>query len=87
MTESTAVGTRGFNTKKLRNYSSIGLLAPNMRAKVVDLSSGSLLPPGNCGELWLQGPGIMKGNKDSQFSGTLILLVTVSMHFSYLQNC
>ncbi|RVW34708.1 4-coumarate--CoA ligase-like 6 [Vitis vinifera] len=61
MTESTAVGTRGFNTKKLRNYSSIGLLAPNMRAKVVDLSSGSLLPPGNCGELWLQGPGIMKG--------------------------
>uniref|UniRef100_A0A0D3A496 4-coumarate--CoA ligase n=1 Tax=Brassica oleracea var. oleracea TaxID=109376 RepID=A0A0D3A496_BRAOL len=61
MTESTAVGTRGFNTQKLRKYSSVGLLAPNMQARVVDWSSGSFLPPGNRGELWIQGPGVMKG--------------------------
>ncbi|KAL5550877.1 hypothetical protein UlMin_001053 [Ulmus minor] len=61
MTESTAIGTRGFNSKKFRNFSSIGLLAPNMQAKVVDWNTGSSLPPGRCGELWLWGPGIMKG--------------------------
>ncbi|KAL5550875.1 hypothetical protein UlMin_001051 [Ulmus minor] len=61
MTESTAVGTRGFNSKKFRNFSSVGLLAPNMEAKVVDLNTGSILPPGGCGELLLRGPGIMKG--------------------------
>lgn len=61
MTESTAVGTRGFNTQGHRKYSSVGLLAPNMQARVVDWSSGSFLPPGNRGELWIQGPGVMKG--------------------------
>ncbi|EOA16327.1 hypothetical protein CARUB_v10004477mg [Capsella rubella] len=61
MTESTAVGTRGFNSKNLSRHSSVGLLAPNMQAKVVDWSSGSFLPPGNRGELWIQGPGVMKG--------------------------
>ncbi|KAL1315810.1 4-coumarate--CoA ligase-like 6 isoform X1 [Arachis hypogaea] len=61
MTESTAVGTRGFNTEKLHNYLSIGLLAPNMEARVVDWSSGEFLPPGSSGELWLRGPAIMKG--------------------------
>ncbi|CAH2078575.1 unnamed protein product [Thlaspi arvense] len=61
MTESAAVGTRGFNSQKLKKYSSVGLLAPNMQAKVVDWSSGSFLPPGKRGELWIQGPGVMKG--------------------------
>lgn len=61
MTESSAVGTRGFNTTNLRKYLSVGLLAPNMQAKVVDLVTGSLLSPGLTGELWLRGPGIMKG--------------------------
>ncbi|KAL2348845.1 hypothetical protein Fmac_002845 [Flemingia macrophylla] len=61
MTESTAVGTRGFNTEKFRNYSSIGLLAPNMEAKVVDWNTGAFLPPGSSGELWLRGPSIMSG--------------------------
>ncbi|OMO93463.1 AMP-dependent synthetase/ligase [Corchorus olitorius] len=60
MTESTAVGTRGFNTGKHHKYSSIGLLAPNMQAKVVDLNSGSSMPPGDYGELWLRGPAIMQ---------------------------
>lgn len=61
MTESTAIGTRGYNSEKLRNYSSVGLLAPNMQAKVVDWITGSPLPPNCMGELWLCGPGVMKG--------------------------
>ncbi|XP_019190672.1 PREDICTED: 4-coumarate--CoA ligase-like 6 [Ipomoea nil] len=61
MTESTAVGTRGYNTEKLRNYSSVGLLSPNTEAKVVDWVTGSSLPPNSSGELWLRGPSVMKG--------------------------
>lgn len=61
MTESTAVGTRGFNTKNIRNYLSVGLLAPNTEAKVVDWVTGSFVPPGKTGELLLRGPGSMKG--------------------------
>nr|QQH14890.1 4-coumarate-CoA ligase-like 6 [Cirsium japonicum] len=60
MSESTAVGTRGFNTLDVHNYTSAGLLAPNMEAKVVDWVTGSYLPPGKTGELWLRGPAIMK---------------------------
>uniref|UniRef100_A0A803L686 4-coumarate--CoA ligase n=1 Tax=Chenopodium quinoa TaxID=63459 RepID=A0A803L686_CHEQI len=62
MTETTAVGTRGFNAPgKTHKYTSIGLLAPNMEAKVVNCSTGSCMPPGKAGELLLRGPGIMKG--------------------------
>nr|GMC85838.1 4-coumarate--CoA ligase-like 6 [Ipomoea batatas] len=61
MTESTAVGTRGYNTEKLHNYSSAGLLSPNTEAKVVDWITGSSLPPNSTGELWLRGPSVMKG--------------------------
>ncbi|XP_047306942.1 4-coumarate--CoA ligase-like 6 [Impatiens glandulifera] len=61
MTESAAVGTRGFNTEKHQKYSSVGLLAPNMEAMVIDWVTGSFMPPGGSGELWLRGPGVMKG--------------------------
>uniref|UniRef100_A0ACD5THL7 Uncharacterized protein n=1 Tax=Avena sativa TaxID=4498 RepID=A0ACD5THL7_AVESA len=61
MTESTAVGTRGFNTSKHKKYASVGLLAPNTHAKIIDLETGFCLPPGSCGDLWLHGPAIMKG--------------------------
>uniref|UniRef100_A0A0A9BRP6 4-coumarate--CoA ligase n=1 Tax=Arundo donax TaxID=35708 RepID=A0A0A9BRP6_ARUDO len=61
MTESAAVGTRGFNTSKHKKYGSVGLLAPNMHARIVDLETGRCLPPGSCGELWLHGPAIMEG--------------------------
>ncbi|KAL8138798.1 hypothetical protein V2J09_004799 [Rumex salicifolius] len=61
LTESTAVGTRGFNTETVHNYTSAGLLAPSTQAKVVDCITGSCVPPGKPGELWLRGPGIMKG--------------------------
>lgn len=62
MTESTAVGTRGFNTESCKMYTSVGLLAPNMEAKVVNWETGTSMPPGKSGELWLRGPAIMKGN-------------------------
>ena len=62
MSESTAVGTRGFNTRDVHNYASAGLLAPNMEAKVVDWVTGLYHPPGKTGELWLRGPAIMKGS-------------------------
>ncbi|KAK9699021.1 hypothetical protein RND81_08G147700 [Saponaria officinalis] len=61
MTESTAVGTRGFNMENSHKYTSVGLLAPNMEAKVVNGNTGSCLPPGKAGELLLRGPGVMKG--------------------------
>ena len=61
MTESAAVATRGFNTLKHKKYASVGLLAPNMHARIVDLETGCYLPPGSCGELWLHGPAIMRG--------------------------
>lgn len=77
MTESTAVGTRGFNTKKCRKFSSVGLLGPNMEAKVMDWNTGSFLPPGSCGELWLRGPAVMKGEKT--FLVPQISLIDLSM--------
>ncbi|XP_071726904.1 4-coumarate--CoA ligase-like 6 [Rutidosis leptorrhynchoides] len=60
MSESTAVGTTGFNTRNKKNYASVGLMAPNMEAKVVNCINGLCSPPGVTGELWLRGPGIMK---------------------------
>ncbi|KAF6170191.1 hypothetical protein GIB67_038724, partial [Kingdonia uniflora] len=61
MTETTAVGSRGFNTKMFKKYTSVGLLAPNMEAKVCCWDTGACLPPSTSGELLLRGPGIMKG--------------------------
>ncbi len=39
----------------------IGLLAPNTAAKVVDPESGAALGPEARGEVWLRGPQVMKG--------------------------
>ncbi|KAL9664522.1 hypothetical protein QQ045_019925 [Rhodiola kirilowii] len=55
MTESSAVATCGFNTRNLRKHLSVGLLAPNMQAKVVDWVTGSLLSPGMTGHLSIYG--------------------------------
>ncbi|XP_026660362.2 4-coumarate--CoA ligase-like 6 isoform X2 [Phoenix dactylifera] len=73
MTESTAVATRGFNTADCKQYTSVGLLAPNMEAKIIDLKTGSALPSGIMGELWLRGPAIMKGylNGEEAASSTI----------------
>lgn len=43
------------------NTSSVGRLSENLEAKIVDPATGEALPPGHKGELWLRGPGIMKG--------------------------
>ncbi|KAF3335956.1 4-coumarate--CoA ligase-like 6 [Carex littledalei] len=74
MTESTAVATRGFNTPSCKKYTSVGLLAPNMEAKIIDLENGNCLPPGSHGELLLRGPAIMKGylNNEKATSETIV---------------
>ncbi|KAK4486323.1 hypothetical protein RD792_008994 [Penstemon davidsonii] len=59
-TESTALGTRGYNTS-FANRISVGFLSPNSEAKVVNSVTGSYLPLGGLGELWLRSPGLMKG--------------------------
>ncbi|XP_040988845.1 4-coumarate--CoA ligase-like 9 [Juglans microcarpa x Juglans regia] len=42
-------------------HGSVGRLAENMEAKIVDPVTGEALPPGQKGELWLRGPTVMKG--------------------------
>lgn len=44
-----------------KRYGSVGRLAENLEAKIIDPESGEALPPGQRGELWLRGPVIMKG--------------------------
>ena len=34
---------------------------PNVEGKIVDLASGSEVPKGQRGELWVRGPTVMKG--------------------------
>jgi acyl-CoA synthetase (AMP-forming)/AMP-acid ligase II len=40
---------------------SIGMLLPNMEARIVDPATGAELPQGVCGELWCRGPNVMSG--------------------------
>jgi acyl-CoA synthetase (AMP-forming)/AMP-acid ligase II len=40
---------------------SVGVLAPSMEARVVDVGTGEDLGPGARGELWLRGPNVMRG--------------------------
>lgn len=42
-------------------HDSIGGLIPHLEAKIVDVRSGKLLPPLECGELCVRGPSIMQG--------------------------
>jgi acyl-CoA synthetase (AMP-forming)/AMP-acid ligase II len=39
----------------------VGLLAPSMQARLVDLATGEDAEPGQPGELWLRGPNVMVG--------------------------
>lgn len=77
MTESTALGTRGYNTVGAHKYTAVGLLSPNVQAKVVDWVSGAHLPPGSVGELWLRTPGNMKGNYYLLFGSNILNLKQV----------
>ncbi|KAF8406683.1 hypothetical protein HHK36_008774 [Tetracentron sinense] len=61
MTETTGLGASTDTLEESRRYGAVGLLAPNMEAKMVDPGTGEGLPVNRTGELWLRGPLIMKG--------------------------
>lgn len=61
LTESTATGANMLTAEESLHQISIGLLPPNMEAKIVDINTGKSLPPNMQGELWLRGPTIMRG--------------------------
>jgi len=47
----------------LRKVGSIGVLLPNLEARLVASDEGNVIdaPPGEPGELWVRGPTVMKG--------------------------
>ena len=60
LTETAGVATAISNEFYLANPSSVGPLVPCMEARIVD-EDGSVLDPGQRGELLLRGPNVMKG--------------------------
>lgn len=44
-----------------RKWASVGPALPNTRVRIVDLDTGGSLDPGERGEVWIQGPQVMKG--------------------------
>ncbi|XVF49668.1 hypothetical protein PTKIN_Ptkin04bG0031500 [Pterospermum kingtungense] len=61
LTETGGGATRMIGPEEAARYGSVGRLAENMEAKIVDPATGEALPPGQRGELWLRGPTVMKG--------------------------
>ncbi|XP_045803451.1 4-coumarate--CoA ligase-like 9 [Trifolium pratense] len=61
LTESGGGAARMIGFDEAKHYGSVGRLAENMEAKIVDPVTGEALSPGQKGELWLRGPTIMKG--------------------------
>ncbi|KFX95769.1 hypothetical protein V490_03679 [Pseudogymnoascus sp. VKM F-3557] len=62
MTETTVVAT-GMNPADISTDSSVGVLVAGLRARLVDPKTGKDVPvhPDSTGEVWVQGPNIMKG--------------------------
>lgn len=46
---------------KISTSNAVGELNPNVEGKIVDVVSGSEVPRGQRGELWVRGPTVMKG--------------------------
>lgn len=61
LTETGGGGASIKDANEAKRFGSVGPLAENMVAKIVDPETGEALPPGKQGELWLQGPTIMRG--------------------------
>ncbi|GMY15065.1 4-coumarate--CoA ligase-like 9 [Fagus crenata] len=61
LTETGGGAARTVGPEESQRYGSVGRLAENMEAKIVDPATGEALPPGQKGELWLRGPTVMKG--------------------------
>ncbi|KAL2347012.1 hypothetical protein Fmac_001012 [Flemingia macrophylla] len=61
LTESGGGAARMLGPDESKRHGSVGRLAENMEAKIVDPATGESLPPGKKGELWLRGASIMKG--------------------------
>jgi OPC-8:0 CoA ligase-1 len=62
LTESCGATTFFISDEQAKAHpASCGRLVPTFSAKMVDTETGSALPPGRKGELWLKSPTIMKG--------------------------
>ncbi|KAL3649869.1 hypothetical protein CASFOL_006272 [Castilleja foliolosa] len=61
LTETTGGITRAIGVNESQVIGSNGRLASNCQAKIVDPLTGHNLPPLEPGELWIQGPMVMKG--------------------------
>ncbi|KAK8648891.1 hypothetical protein V6N13_129633 [Hibiscus sabdariffa] len=61
LTESTGFGASMHRAEECRKYGSVGLLSPNLEAKIIDPGTGTALNVNQRGELWVRGPSVMKG--------------------------
>ncbi|KAK8512599.1 hypothetical protein V6N13_082863 [Hibiscus sabdariffa] len=61
LTESTGFGASVHRAEECRKYGSVGLLSPNLEAKIVDPETGTALNVNQRGELWMRAPSVMKG--------------------------
>ncbi|GMJ14005.1 hypothetical protein like AT5G63380 [Hibiscus trionum] len=61
LTETVGGGARVVSPDEAARYGTVGRLAENTEAKIVDPVTREALAPGQRGELWLRGPTVMKG--------------------------
>ncbi|KAK8705725.1 hypothetical protein V6N13_049319 [Hibiscus sabdariffa] len=61
LTESTGFGASMHRAEECGKYGSVGLLSPNLEAKIIDPGTGTALNVNQRGELRIRGPSVMKG--------------------------